>query len=282
MKKITGAYLLNNKEIPFDIQIPSSWHELTKAQFGRVIKVLSFSKADKYTISVSLLALLFDSKNWHVLRNQSDEYLTALLPCTNFILEDKPPLKNHFPTLTINKKKNLAPADDLSNIGFGEWCFAHQYYIYYSITQDKTWLDKLIATIYRPKDENQNPGDVNFTGDEREKFNENLIEKRSLCVAHIQAHIKLAILAWFKVAINEIAEFRPHVFPPSPAADPENTHPEPQSQPENDSRTWLTIFRELLGPKWGTTAQLKYTNAMFILDELEERHIAYLEAQKGN
>lgn len=283
MRKIHGAYILNEKKVPFNIEIPSKWEELDRMQFARVIEVLSFSKADKFTISVSLLALLFDSKNWDVLRNQTDEHLTALIPCTNFLMEEKPPLQNFFPVLNIKKKKHLAPAADLSNLSFGEWCFVHQFYVYYCISQDKIWLDKIIAVLYRPRDKNQNPNSPKFSGDEREIFNENLIEKRTLSVAHIEAHIKLGVLAWFTVALNQLTEIRPHVFPKP--AERENQDPEiPEAEPEpiDLSRTWLTIFRELLGPKWGTSDQLKNTNAMFVLDELEDRHIAYEEAKKAN
>lgn len=282
MRNISGAYILNDKEINFSLQIPSKWEELTRMQFARIIEVLSFSKADKFTISVSLLALLFDSKNWNVLRNQNDENLQALITCTNFIFDEKPPLQNFFPSLKINKKICIAPAEDLSNIGFGEWCFMHQFYVYYAITQDAIWLDKLIACIYRPKDLTQIPDDVNFNGDEREKFNENLLEKRSLSVANIEPHIKLAVLAWFSVALNQVTEIRPHVFPPAPPLDPENPQTQPAPDQEPSSQTWMSIFRDLLGPKFGTAETLKYTNAMFVLDELEEKHIAYEEAKNGN
>lgn len=280
MKNVAGTYTLKNKEVAFDVQIPSTWEELEPKQFARIIEIINFNKADQYTISASLLALLFGSSNWHVLHNLPDELLTDLVPLTNFLFEEKPSVNNFFKEININKKVHLAPADDLSNIGFGEWCFAHQYFIYYSITKDEAWLNKLIATIYRPKDENQNPDDATFSGDERQIFNENLIDKRSLSVAAIQSHIKLAILAWFTVAVNEITIERPHVFPPAPPVDPEN--PKPIDESQNNQNTWLSVFRDLLGPKWGTEQQLKYTNAIFVLDGLEEKHIAFEEAKKGN
>lgn len=279
MKKVAGTYILKKKEISFDAQIPSNWADLEPKQFARIIEVLNFKKADPYTISVSLLALLFGSKNWHILQNLPDDLLTELVPLTNFLFEEKPPVHNFFSEININTKPHLAPANDLSNIGFGEWCFAHQYFIYYSITQDVTWLNKLIATIYRPKDENQNPDDATFSGDERQIFNENLIEKRSLSVASIEQHIKLAILAWFTVAVNDITVERPHVFP-APKVDTEN--PQPIDEAQNNQNTWLSVFRDLLGPKWGTEDKLKYTNAIFVLDGLEEKHIAFEEAKKGN
>lgn len=291
MRKVSGSYYRNTKKVKFSFEVPSSWTELQPYQFSRIIEVLHFRKADRFTIAVSLLALLADAKNWPILQaisevkaendqeQSGEELLSALIPLTNFLMEEKPPLNNFFPAINLKKKKHIAPALDLSNIGFGEWCFAHQYYIYYSISQDAQWLNKLIATIYRPIDINQNPDSPSFSGDLREAFNENLIEKRSLSVASLEHHIKLGILTWFSCALNEVTETRPHVFPPAPQLEPGQELPMPE--PDN-GRTWLTIFRELLGPKWGTTEQLKFTNAMFILDELEERHIAFEEAKKQN
>lgn len=288
MRSVSGSYPKNNKEVKFKVEIPSSWEDLEKHQFARIIEVLHFRKADRFTISISLLTLLFGAKNFPLLNEISkvkpqakddlsgDELLHMLIPLTNFIFEEKPPVKNYFPEINLRKKKFIAPAEDLSNMSFGEWCFAHQYLTYYSITNDKQWLVKLIATIYRPVNPNENPENANYSGDQREIFNENLIEQRSLSVANIAGHMQLSILSWFSCAVNQVAESRPHVFPPPPPFDPEQ--PAPEMEPDN-SRTWLTIFRELLGPKWGTTEELKVTNAMFILDELEDKHIAFEEAK---
>jgi len=291
MKTISGSYPRGVKEIKFSLKVPSEWKELDKHQFSRIIEVMHFRKADKYTISVSLLSLLFGPNNWPLLNELSllkaeteddisgDEMLTGLIPLTNFLVEEKPPVLNFFPDIRIKKKKHIAPADDLSNLGFGEWCFAHQYYIYYSISQDKQWLDKLIATIYRPLDTTANPESPNYSGDLREVFNENLIEKRALSVANLESHIKLGILAWFSCALAEVADCRPHVFPQVPDEDTQKSNT--PAEPDNSSN-WLKIFRELLGPKWGTPEVLKFTNAMFVLDELEDRHIAFEEAKKQN
>lgn len=278
MKLITGTYIKNLKSVSYSAEIPSSWEELDSKQFARIIEILSFRKADRFTISVSLLALLFGGKNFHILSNLPDELLTQLVPLTNFIYKQKPPVKNYFPVVKIKRIKHIAPADDLSNLGFGEWCFAHQYFIYYSLTQDIQWLDMLIATIYRPLDPEQSEDNANYNGDLRIKFNENLIERKRKDVRHIELHMKLAVLAWFTCSVGSLAESRRHVFPESPAVDPDAELA--QIEP-NDGRTWMNVFRELLGPKWGTPEQLKFTNAMFILDELEDRHIAFQEAKKS-
>jgi len=275
MRRINGHYETpEGRQISFDFEVASKWEELDPHQCASIILVISYSKADKYVIAVSLLSLLFQ-KHWNVISQLDDETIHALIPCTNFLLEEAPPVKNFFPSLKINKKVCLAPDESLGNMGFGEWCFAYQFYSYYVLTKDIAWLNKLIACLYRPVDPKQIPGTIHYKGDQREVFNENLIEKRSLGVAHLEEKFRMAIYAWFTAAVNQIMLQRPNVFPPAPEY-PEGL----QEQPE-DNRTWLSVFRELLGPKWGTTEQLKYTNAMFILDELEEKKIEYDAAMKA-
>lgn len=274
MRKVSGHYELNKSAIKFDIEIPSAWNELDKHQFATIIQVLHFRKADPYTISVSLLALLFGQKNFHVLSGLPDELLTELVPLTNFLIEEKPPVQNYWPTINIKKKRHVAPADDLSNFSFGEWCFAFELYNYYRLTNDHHSLNKLIAVIYRPLDPNVKEGSSNYIGDLREKFNENLIEKRAQQVQGIEEKIKLAIVAWFSVALAEVIEDRPHVFPKKQGEQ------KAEESSGSDSRTWLTVFRELLGPKWGSIEMLKHTNAMFVLDELEDRQIEFEKAKR--
>lgn len=275
MKNISGKYEIKGKSVGFNVDIPSSWEELDRYQFATIIQVLNFRKADPYTISVSLLSLLFGQKNFHILSGLPEEYLYELVPLTNFILEDKPPLKNFFPEINLNKKKHISPDPDLSNLGFGEWCFAFEFYNYYQLTTDIKWLNKLIAVIYRPIDPNEDEDSPKFTGDLRERFNENLIAKREKAVQSLEERIRLAILSWFSVALSHVTADRPNVFPTPREGEETPVSPTP------DSRTWMSVFRDLLGPKWGTTEELKNTNAMFILDELEERQIEYDKAAKS-
>lgn len=275
MRKVSGHYELKKSEIKFDIEIPSAWNEIDKHQFATIIQVLHFRKADSYTISVSLLALLFGQKNFHILSGLPDDLLTELVPLTNFLIEEKPPVQNYWPAINIKKKRHIAPADDLSNLSFGEWCFAFEIYNQYRLTNDQQWLNKLIAVIYRPVDPHAKEDSPNFTGDLREKFNENLIERRAKGIQAIEEKVKLAIVAWFSVALAEVTEDRPHVFPKK------DGEQKAEKTSGSDSKTWLTVFRDLLGPKWGDIDKLKHTNALFVLDELEDRQIEFEQAKKN-
>src|SRR3546814_7101406 len=97
-------------------------------------------------------------------------------------------------------------------------------------------------------------------------FKESLIDAQSKHFTGVREYVKNSIVAWFQVALDAVADQRPHLFP---KRDDESLEPEAPTDQQPDGRTWLDVFRELLGPKWGTIEQLKSTNAMFVLDELE-------------
>jgi hypothetical protein len=244
------------------VNIPSKWEELSPDQFATILEVLGHRNADKYTIGVSVLALLFGAKNYSLLRDMDDEELHCLMPLCNFIFDSDIPLINFYQTLKVDKKTLYAPSLDLSTINFGEWCFAYQMWEFFVKSKDLVFLDKLIAIIYRPKNKLKNA--LETTGDIRESFNENSIELRAALIAKLELKTKQAIFAWFNTAITMIMVRREKVFPKSEV---QEETPETQEAPGN---TFLTIFRELLGAKWGTTEVLKSTNAMFVLDYLEE------------
>jgi hypothetical protein len=267
MRQVSGTYIGKHKKpVPFDVQIPSSWAELGREQAASVLEVLTYKNANKNVIGASLLALLFGDK-WEILAYQDNEALYSLLGLTNFLLETQPEAKNNYPAIKLRRKKHIAPADDLNNLSFGEWCFAYQACHYYRLSRDPLYLDKLIAILYRPADKTNKPGTATYTGDHREVFNENLIDLRARSVADVQLRIKQSILAWFSAALYNIMQDRPHVFPQGKDGEEE------PAAAGDENRTWFTVFRELLGPKWGTEKELRHANAIFILDALEEQQI---------
>jgi hypothetical protein len=208
----------------------------------------------------------------HILFNLGGEELLALAPLTNFLAETKPEITAPLPELQIGEKRLIPPAADLSNIGFGEWCFAYQAYHYHCASHDEKYLDQLIAVLYRPADPAMNTDRHDYTGDLRYPFNENLIQFREKEIAPLPFIVKQGIHTWFCTALLHIMANRDHLFPETLPGD----------EPDTDStRTWFTVFRELLGPKWGTEEKLKHTNALFVLDSLEEAQIEYL-SRKAN
>ena len=279
MRTLSGQYPVNNKLTDFSFEVAENWEELTPEQYAHILQILTYQKADPYTLKASFISLLCGNKHFPIIATFDEDELTGLLPIIDFIFTTRPPVVNKFPILNINKKECHAPADDLSNIGFAEWCFAYQFYQLYFEFKNAAYLNQLIACLYRPADSEQNENNENYSGDLRFPFNENLIEKRAKSVAAIEEHIKHAVLVWFSSALLQVMDRLPNVFPPVDTA--QQQQQEEQEAKQENPTNWMTIFRELLGPKWGTANQLKFENAMFVLDGLEEQHIAFKQAKES-
>jgi hypothetical protein len=287
MRKISGLYKTErNKRKKFDIEVPGSWDEMQPGQFGAAIFCLQVTtKADPEWIKLSLLALLFE-KHWPILAGLTAEEKHELKKeLTKFFYDTEPPLKNFFPKLKLKAGELLPAAPDLSNIGFGEWCFLDTYLSYFYRSQgDEEWLDKMIATVYRPVDPESDENSPNYTGDKREPFNENLIPKRVEMLQDMKRNEKMAIFQWLSIAIKQAKDARPDVFPEPLKQLDENGKPVPvtsDDEPGADG-SWMDIYTDLIGPKFGTSAQLKYTNAFFVLDYLNKAQRQWTEFKSKN
>jgi hypothetical protein len=278
MHNLTGT---TSTSTPFAFQMPSNWDELEPLQTAYILETLSYSKADPYTLKMSVMVLVCGVKNFKTLTQIAEEDLYTIFNLVDWVFTTRPPAINKFPSININKKTYVSASNTLGNMCFGEWCFAYEFYSAFHKHNDHVFLHKLIATLYRQPLTGISTNSPDYNGDLRPPFNENQIEIVAKGVSAIQENIQHTILTWFTSAILDIMEKRPHVFPKTIPPDPNEEEDQPQPEPEQSHRTWLTIFRELLGPKFGTETQLKYTNAIFVLDYLEEQHINFEEASKN-
>lgn len=291
MRKLSGIYKTNrNKNKKYDIEIPNSWDELKPGQFGAAIYLLQVTtQADPGWIKLSLLSLLFE-KHFPILSGISDQDRETLLNgmqdetgkvifegMPDFFYNQEPPLKNYI----LNLKSSigvLIPAEsDLSNIGFGEWCFLDTYFgFYFRSHGDEKWLNRMIATVYRAKDPVAKENSVDYTGDLRLPFNENLISLHAEKLASFPKNTKMAIFQWLAIALKKAKLSRPEVFPqPIIHLDSEGNPVAREAIESNENEgSWMDIYSDLLGPKFGTSDQLKKTNAFFVLDYLNKEHKA--------
>lgn len=274
MRQISGVHRnQQNKRKKYAIEIPGSWEELSPEQFGAAIYMLIVTtKADPLWIRLSLLTLLFN-KNYPILEGLSklDRY-TLMEECCRFFYETEPPLQNFHPTL-----KDLIPCNpDLSNISFGEWCFLATYFNYYQEFKDQKWLIRMIATVYRPRNPQASEDNPDYTGDLRQEFNENLIVKRAETLSDLEETIQTAIFQWLCIAMQKVKEMRPEIFPIiQPARDEDGNPIASLMQNNKDQGSWIEVFNDLIGPKFGTPEQLKKTNAMLVLDYLNKEQKTY-------
>jgi hypothetical protein len=285
MKEISGIYTTDRGSVKrYSIQVPGSWDELKPKQFGTAIYLLLVTtQADPGWIRLSLLTLLLEN-HWPVLSGLSNQDRETLLngmydetgecifeALPDFFYNTEPPLINHFPKLKTKAGDLIPAAVDLSNICFGEWCFLDTYFSFYFRSHgDETWLNLMISTVYRKADAMANANSPDFSGDLRYEFNENLVKLHSENIKALPKDTKMAIFQWLAIALKQAKLNRPNIFPQAPPRIDQNGNPLSIEDSESGA-SWMDIYSDLIGPKFGTSDQLKKTNAFFVLDYLNKQ-----------
>lgn len=285
MKQISGIYTTRRKSVKnYSFQVPQCWNELKPQQFGTAIYLLLVTKqADPGFIRLSLLTLLLENQ-WPVLAGLSNQDRETLLngmydesgkcifeALPDFFFTTEPPLINHFPKLKTKAGDLIPAAVDLSNICFGEWCFLDTYFsFYFKSDGDENWLNMMIATVYRKADPKANENSADFSGDLRYQFNENLVKLHADNIKNLPKDTKMGIFQWLAIALKQAKLNRPTIFPQAPLRVDQNGKPLPIEETETGA-SWMDIYSDLIGPKFGTSDQLKKTNAFFVLDYLNKQ-----------
>lgn len=109
--------------------------------------------------------------------------------------------------IKIKFKTFYGPKDKFHNVSFGEFIYADTYYINFYNTKDNSYIDKLIACLYRKKG-----NDKFIAGDIRNPFNSNLIEKNSRYFKNLPNIYKQIILFNYSIIRTYITELYPIVF----------------------------------------------------------------------
>ena len=220
---------------------PSSWDELSLSQLIYIIR-LYFSGIPETELRIKALIQIVRLKFTrrrpvyeggtynHLLRLNkktsvwlSDVQLTAMSDKLQFLTQrfknefdlDSYTLDSH---LTINLFDRFrhrlvmyyGPSDKLFNISFGEFITAETNFNRYVKDKQGEDLDKLIATLYRPKAKNIDP--LLYEGDMREAFNDHLVDGRAAKLKKLDHVIKVGILLYYQGCRKFIMKRFPAVF----------------------------------------------------------------------
>jgi len=128
--------------------------------------------------------------------------------------------KRPFPMLKRKKKSDrnkrlFAPADNLENISIYELGTTFTLFENYIKTKNISYVDKLIATMYRPaKPANNKNKRSAYQGDIRQPLmdHEGMIKKRIKNVETLPTAVKQLILFWFASCRQKIIDSYPNVF----------------------------------------------------------------------
>ena len=153
------------------------------------------------------------------------------------------------------RRRLWGPTAGLSNLRFLEFVFADSYYVAYCQGQEATWLDQLLAVLYRPG----RTWGAAAAGDQRQPFNENLLERNAARVARLSPATKLAILTWYRGCRHALEQRYPLVF-----AAPEATS---SSAGGGD---WSQVLRELSGQAFGDFEQTGRQHLHTVLAKMQD------------
>ena len=259
---------LNLKQLLFIGQYWSEWKEISKFWEG---KKISFDPGLKAKVALFLKLIVGENTNKGDKKKNKERLIAVnalpnddqwqLVQLSNFIFEANKLTKCPLPTVVVGDNTNNgrrtynAPSDELGNITGWEWAFADKNYLDYHNTNDETYLNLLIATLYRPCDEA-----ALKIGENRVKFNRNLIERYEKDLKTLSYAEKQLILLWFIGCRNHIIEQNKQVF-------------SKKNKQKASEKGWVHVINELAGNKFGTINETGDTDLFLLFLELKELKI---------
>lgn len=159
-------------------------------------------------------ALFFNKIDFVQYEIEADEWTELIQETTAIITDPKLLLttqklpKIKVKTSFFTHKILIGPASRLENIIFAEFVIADFYFLMYQKTTEQKYLDKFIATLYRPQAKTPNQH-----GDKRTKFDETKIETNTILTAKLPQNIKNAIIYFYDGCRTSLVNSHDHLFP---------------------------------------------------------------------
>lgn len=209
-----------------ELNLPETAHEFSKSQLLSFSKYVFLYNQGLITFNELKVRLVYDFLNIKRTANLSDQKNEDILDSINQIAaltenyfydqvvegQAKKVIKMDFymqklPFIEVNGQSFYGPTDALFNTKYGEYLQLTILLKDYHDSNNPDLLDRLIATIYRPKKANYNKvkDATNFDGDIREVFNKNHTENYSKILKELPFNIKYAIYLYIASCQNFIA-----------------------------------------------------------------------------
>ena len=119
---------------------------------------------------------------------------------------------NHFPRITVGKKKLYGPSDKLMNVRLNEFIHADCLYHHFIMTSDPHTLNKLLACLWRTKDPQITVDSPSYRGDLRITFNPYTLESQGGTVSFLSEQVKLGCFFFYAGSRQFIVRRFPNLF----------------------------------------------------------------------
>ncbi len=206
-------------------KLPEKWSELSAKQLLQICS-LTFSSPDNVSLTTQMLLLFAGLKfcqnrrpvmvdgipHWYLKQNKirigltsAEDLAFAASPLHFIFTEHKGRkvfesklYKNLLPVISVGRKKLYGPDSALYNIRFAEFMRLEALYEQFMKTGDTEILDKLIAVLYRPRDNGNPESSPKFTGDVRIPFNDHLVDANKTIAKRMKPEYKLAVRLFYE------------------------------------------------------------------------------------
>ena len=224
--------------------IPSRWNELNKEQLlnicrlsnlglppgeFKVLTLLNFLKLQPDQRPEATLA----GRQYYYLRNPQGRvymitapdihYLTAstkwlLQKCDDenentYVLKSRLS-KNLIPSILIGGVTYYGPDDALTNCSYHEYMVAETALDNFRCSEDPKFVDRVIATLYRPSNPAIDTSSPDYSGDIRIKLNDYHIDDRIKLFSRLTPETKTAIMFFYNGCRDYLTFKYPHVYEP--------------------------------------------------------------------
>lgn len=248
--------ILNGRPKP----VAATYDELSRTQLLRLVPMLFGAYTDRHRQRIELLTVLLGVSLPLVLRFTPVQLL-EIFWLTDFLLaEELVFTRQLLPVVRAAwyRRRLHGPADGLAGVQFLEFVFADSYFMAYAQGQEETWLDHLVATLYRPQRRPYRPHAADYAGDRRQDFNPALIDARVPEVARLPQAEKLAIYLWYRGCRRALELRYPRVFTPAN---------EQQAQAPGG---WDYVLREMSGAAFGSFEETGRQKTGQLLAKMED------------
>lgn len=205
------------KELSFpdyniNMPVASAWNELTESQLKKVA-LLIHSTGYRADIMLKLVyTILFSTQKrfarWIFAHKiTSEQVVLTLYPLIDFVFQENTLTKCIIEKMRYRIWPYYGPGDGLKNISLFEFSVADTFFLRYKNENKVEHLDKMIASLYRPR------SFVSFikpVQDKRIRFNSEALNFRM--AKGLTLETKLAILTFFEGCRNTIINHYPEVF----------------------------------------------------------------------
>ena len=176
--------------------------------------------------------------------------------------------KNLLPSFRHQNIWFYGPADRLFNLSWTEYIQSNANLSFYASTKDSQYLDLLIACLYRPGLENNDPDDYRYTGDPRQPFNDYLIDRYAAIFASLPLNYKHLVYLYYIGSLKHMRSQHPAAFGSSGGGDP-------------SLKEILSMIDLLAKNDVTKTDQIEHTNVYKILINIEQSKLQQNPKRNG-